>query len=74
MSYTLAEKTRALKKHSALDLALAVGKAVLQDITTDKIDQVILGNVLAAGQGMNLARQISVHLNIHWIVPLIPSI
>lgn len=54
----------ALKKYSALDLALAAGKSVLQEMATDKIDQVILGNVLAAGQGMNLARQVGVHLKI----------
>ena len=54
----------ALRKQSALDLALAAGKSMLQDIAADKIDQVILGNVLAAGQGMNLARQVGVHLNI----------
>lgn len=54
----------ALKKYSALDLALAAGKAILQDVNTEKIDQVILGNVLAAGQGMNMARQVGVHLKI----------
>lgn len=53
-----------LAKLSALDLAIAAGKANLATIAPDQIDQVILGNVLAAGQGMNLARQAGVHLNI----------
>ena len=54
----------ALKKHTALDLALAAGNVILEELDAEKIDQVIIGNVLAAGQGMNLARQISVRLNI----------
>ena len=53
-----------LAKLSALDLAIAAGKANLATIAPDQIDQVILGNILAAGQGMNLARQAGVHLNI----------
>ena len=53
-----------LAKLSALDLSLAAGKASLMTISPERIGQVILGNVLAAGQGMNLARQVGVHLNI----------
>lgn len=54
----------ALAKYSAVDLALAAGKAALENIAPEHIDQVILGNVVAAGQGMNIARQIAVKLDI----------
>ncbi|OQY17113.1 MAG: acetyl-CoA acetyltransferase [Desulfobacteraceae bacterium 4572_35.1] len=53
-----------LKKHSALDLALKAGEAALEGIDRKKIDQVIIGNVIMAGLGMNLARQVLVKLNI----------
>jgi acetyl-CoA C-acetyltransferase len=53
-----------LAKFPAIDLAIAAGKAALVEIGTDKIDQVIVGNVIAAGQGMNPARQIAVNLGI----------
>ncbi len=57
----------ALAKHTAVDLALAAGKAALGNIGADNresIDQVIIGNVLSAGQGMNIARQIGVNLDV----------
>ena len=53
-----------LSKQSATQLAIAAGKAALDQIPSDQIDQVIVGNVLAAGQGMNIARQIGVGLGI----------
>ncbi|MFA9480277.1 acetyl-CoA C-acyltransferase [Phycisphaerales bacterium AB-hyl4] len=53
-----------LAKQSAVDLAVAAGRATLEGIDPAHIDQVIVGNVLAAGQGMNIARQIGVKLNI----------
>jgi len=52
------------KKYSALDLALKAGEAALEGVGSEKIDQVIIGNVIMAGLGMNLARQVSVKLNI----------
>ena len=54
----------ALAKQSALDLATIAGQAVLKEIRPDYIDQVIVGNVLSAGLGMNIARQISIKLGI----------
>ena len=54
----------ALAKQSALELATIAGQAVLEEIRPDYIDQVIVGNVLSAGLGMNIARQISIKLGI----------
>lgn len=53
-----------LAKKSAVELALAAGRAALDGIDLDLIDQVIIGNVLSAGQGMNIARQMGVDLQI----------
>lgn len=54
----------ALTKLSAVELAVIAGKAVLGQVKPEDIDQVIIGNVLAAGAGMNIARQIGVGLGI----------
>jgi len=54
----------ALAKRSALELAITAGKAVLQQVKPDEIDLVIVGNVLAAGQGMNVGRQIGIGLGV----------
>ena len=54
----------ALAKSSAVDLALEAGKAALKHIDPDKIDQVIIGSVITAGQGMNIGRQICVRLEL----------
>ncbi len=54
----------ALAKRSAVDLAKDSGRELLKMISPDAIDQVIIGNVLGAGQGMNIARQVGVGLNI----------
>ena len=58
-----------LSKMTAVELATAVGNSILEDLNhskelTDSIDQVILGNVLSAGMGMNLARQVAIGLNL----------
>ena len=58
-----------LAKMTAVELATAVGNSILEDLNhskelTDSIDQVILGNVLSAGMGMNLARQVAIGLNL----------
>lgn len=53
-----------LARKSAVDLAVAAGRAALKDINPQTVDQVIMGNVLSAGLGMNIARQISVALDI----------
>jgi acetyl-CoA C-acetyltransferase len=49
---------------SAVDLAVAAGRATLEPVGPDAIDQVILGNILSAGLGMNIARQVGVALGI----------
>ena len=42
---------------------------MLEGIDTACVDQVILGNILGAGQGMNVARQVGVHLGLPVHVP-----
>jgi len=54
----------ALAKRSAVDLAKAAGREILRTVAPAAIDQVIVGNVLSAGQGMNMARQVGVGLDI----------
>jgi acetyl-CoA C-acetyltransferase len=54
----------ALAKRSAVDLAVTAGKAVLEGIDPERIDRVIVGNVIGAGLGMNVARQIALELGI----------
>jgi acetyl-CoA C-acetyltransferase len=54
----------ALSKRSAVDLACAAGRAALSSIDAEAVQQVIVGNVLSAGLGMNIARQIGVHLGV----------
>jgi len=53
-----------LAKCSAAKLAIAAGRAVLCNIRPDEIDQVIVGNVLGAGLGMNVARQIGIGIGV----------
>src|SRR5215213_6032104 len=52
----------ALKDVPATDLGATVGKAVIERSGVDpaRIDQVIVGNILSAGQGMNPGRQVGV--------------
>lgn len=52
-----------LKGISAVDLAATVLKETLKDINLDpkEVNEVILGNVLSAGLGQNVARQVSMH-------------
>lgn len=49
----------ALAKRSAVELAVTAGKAALANIDPARIDSVIVGNVLGAGLGMNVARQVA---------------
>lgn len=53
-----------LARRSATDLAVAAGETVLDGLDRQLVDQVILGNVIAAGQGMNIARQVGVRLEL----------
>ena len=59
----------ALQHQTAVDLAAHAGTAALGTVGAANIDQVIIGNVLSAGQGMNIARQIGVRLGIPPAVP-----
>jgi acetyl-CoA C-acetyltransferase len=54
----------ALSRRSAVELAVAAGQAALDGIDSQLIDTVIVGNVLGAGSGMNVARQIGIHLGL----------
>jgi acetyl-CoA C-acetyltransferase len=53
----------ALKDVPAVDLGTTVAKKVISrsGIDAEQIDQVIVGNVLMAGQGMNPARQVGIN-------------
>ena len=53
-----------LSRYSAVDLAVAAGEKALSGIDPAVIDLAIVGNILSAGQGMNIARQISVKLGV----------
>lgn len=56
-----------LAKHTAVDLACLAGAAAMQDVggqlPTNRAE-VIVGNVLSAGLGMNVARQVAIGLEI----------
>ncbi|MEJ7594270.1 MAG: thiolase family protein [Planctomycetaceae bacterium] len=54
----------ALAELSPVALAVIGGHAALAGIDRTLIDQVILGNVLAAGHGMNVARQVAIKLGL----------
>jgi acetyl-CoA C-acetyltransferase len=60
-----------LKDVSAVDLGVQVLKRLLADtgVPLDKIDEVIVGNVLPAGTGQGMARQISLKAGIPVEVP-----
>jgi acetyl-CoA C-acetyltransferase len=50
----------ALARHTATDLGVAAAQAALHGIDPAQIDSVVVGNVLSAGLGMNVARQIGI--------------
>ncbi|MDH4409352.1 MAG: thiolase family protein [Verrucomicrobiales bacterium] len=58
-----------LKSLSAADLALAVAEAVVPEALRPEIGEVILGQVLQAGCGMNVARQVGWRLGLPEAVP-----
>ncbi|GMG95539.1 acetyl-CoA C-acetyltransferase [Tepidimicrobium xylanilyticum] len=59
------------KDVSAVYLGTAVAKEAIKraNITPDMVEEVIFGNVLQAGQGQNVARQVSIHAGIPVEVP-----
>ncbi len=54
------------KNVSAVDLGVTVAKEAINraDIQAEDVDEIIFGNVLQAGLGQNVARQISIHTGI----------
>src|SRR5215204_4938744 len=56
----------ALKDVPAVDLGTTVAKEVISrsGIDVEEIDQVIVGNILMAGQGMNPARQVGINAGV----------
>lgn len=58
-----------LKTLTPADLALHVGEAVVTANLKPAIDQVILGQVLQAGSGMNVARQVGLRLGLPQATP-----
>jgi len=58
-----------LAKLSAVDLGVAAAKAALAGIDLACIDAVIVGNVLGAGLGMNVSRQITLGAGLPVSVP-----
>jgi acetyl-CoA C-acetyltransferase len=59
----------ALAKKSAVDLGVVAAKAALTGMQPEWIDQVIVGNVLGAGLGMNVSRQIALGAGLPVSVP-----
>ncbi|NLA53745.1 MAG: acetyl-CoA C-acyltransferase, partial [Clostridiales bacterium] len=56
----------ALSETSVADMGAEVVKAVLNDakVSPDKVDELICGNILSAGLGQGIGRQISVKAGI----------
>jgi acetyl-CoA C-acetyltransferase len=61
----------ALKDTPATDLGATVGKEVLSraGVEGEQVDQVIVGNILSAGQGMNPGRQVGIKSGLPVEVP-----
>lgn len=59
----------ALAERSAVDLACHAARPMLKQVPAERIDLVVVGNVLSAGQGMNIARQIALELGLPLQVP-----
>lgn len=59
----------AFKDVSAVNLAVAAAAPLLSDVQGNDIADVIVGNVLQAGQGMNPARQIALRSGLPQAVP-----
>jgi acetyl-CoA C-acetyltransferase len=58
-----------LKDMSAVDLGVAAIRPVLEGLILDDIADVIVGNVLQAGQGMNPARQVALKVGLPEKIP-----
>jgi acetyl-CoA C-acetyltransferase len=58
-----------LAEHSAVSLAVHAARPLLDQVDPARIDLAIVGNVLSAGQGMNMARQVALDLGLPIHVP-----
>ncbi|MEQ6376580.1 acetyl-CoA C-acetyltransferase [Bacillaceae bacterium S4-13-56] len=60
-----------LRDVSAIDLGVAAAKEAMKraNIQPDLIDEVLVGNILSAGLGQNVARQIAIHAGIPETTP-----
>ncbi|MFC4637435.1 acetyl-CoA C-acetyltransferase [Deinococcus hohokamensis] len=58
-----------LKDVSAAQLGIAAAKAVMEGLESTHVADVIVGNVLQAGQGMNVARQVALGAGLPHDVP-----
>ncbi|WP_019586292.1 acetyl-CoA C-acetyltransferase [Deinococcus apachensis] len=58
-----------LAEVSSVDLGVTAAKAVLEGVNAEEVADVIVGNVLQAGQGMNVARQIAIKSGLPQHVP-----
>ena len=59
----------ALKDVSAAELAVTATKAAVEGIDVSEVADVIIGNVLQAGQGMNVARQVTLRSGLAHDIP-----
>jgi acetyl-CoA C-acetyltransferase len=59
----------ALAEYSAVNLAQRAARPLLEQVSAERIDLAIVGNVLSAGQGMNVARQMALELGLPLQVP-----
>ena len=58
-----------LAKYSPVRLATVAADAALCSLNRELIDQVVLGSVLTAGHGMNIARQVGIHAGLPLSTP-----
>ena len=58
-----------LSRMSSVELAGHAGAAALEGLDRSQVDQVTVGNILSAGSGMNIARQIGVNLGLPIATP-----
>lgn len=56
---------------SAVDLGVVAAKEAIKraNISADMIDEVLVGNILSAGLGQNVARQVAIHAGIPETTP-----
>ncbi|CAM3641821.1 acetyl-CoA C-acetyltransferase [Erysipelothrix urinaevulpis] len=71
MRTALGSYSGVFKNTSAVDLGVTAVKAAMNEINLDpfEVDELIFGNVLSAGLGQNVARQVAIHSGIPKEVP-----